>query len=110
MWLFTQFGFYSIVRKKDGIHVRGRVRKDLENLKNAAALQQEIVKWDGADYRYRMLVDDRALRKIMTVLADELDYDNFKNRVTTLSDQRAKLGAYHGVWGLMTDLQDSDHL
>ncbi len=109
MWLFTQFGFYSIVRKKDGIHVRARVRKDLENLKNATDLHQKIVEWDMADYRYRMLVDDRALRKIMTVLADELDYDNFKSRIAGLPDQRTKLKTYHEVWQLMAGLQAPDH-
>ncbi|MFZ4696084.1 MAG: hypothetical protein ACOYMV_13245 [Verrucomicrobiia bacterium] len=110
MWLFTRFGFYSIVRKDDGIHVRGRVRKDLENLKQAAKLDGDILDWRRpkpggakADYPYRIILTDNAdLRKVMRLLADTLDYDNFKNRVATLPDQRAKLGAYHEVWGLMS--------
>lgn len=29
MWLMTRHGFYSVVQKDDGIHIRAREREDL---------------------------------------------------------------------------------
>lgn len=109
MWLFTQFGFYSIVRKQDGIHVRARVRKDLENLKKAAHLDGDILDWrkpkpggSKADYPYRIiLTDNAALRRIMRVLADTLDYPNFKSQVEATPDQNQREAAYFKVWDVM---------
>lgn len=109
MWLFAQFGFYSIVRKQDGIHVRARVRKDLENLKKAAHLDGDILDWrkpkpggSKADYPYRIiLTDNAALRRIMRILADTLDYPNFKGHVETSPCQRKRDAAYFEVWSIL---------
>ena len=109
MWLFTRFGFYSIVRKDDGIHVRGRVRKDLENLKQAAKLDGDILDWRRpkpggakADYPYRIILTDNAdLRKVMRLLADTLDYDNFKGKIEGDPGQQERGTAYFEVWDLM---------
>ncbi|MCC7519615.1 MAG: hypothetical protein IT578_10570 [Verrucomicrobiae bacterium] len=109
MWLFTQFGFYSIVRKQDGIHVRGRVRKDLENLKAAAKLEGEILDWRKpkpggykADYPYRIILTDNTdLRRIMCLLADILDYPNFKGHIEADPIQRERDEAYFKVWDVM---------
>jgi hypothetical protein len=112
MWLATKFGFYSIVQKqapKDGkpavFHVRARVRKDLENLITATALQKEIQEWKNADYRYRIIVGQQEVTEIMAHLAESLDYDNFKSMIGNTPDQRAKLHGYHEIWGVMMDLQ-----
>ena len=32
MWIASKFGWFSIVKKTDGWHVRARVRQDLETL------------------------------------------------------------------------------
>jgi hypothetical protein len=49
MWLCTQHGFYSIVKKDDGFNVRGRVKRDLENLAKLVGLDLQV----NRDYRYR---------------------------------------------------------
>lgn len=109
MWLFTKFGFYSIVRKQDGIHVRARVRKDLENLKAEASLEGDILDWrkpkpggSRADYPYRIILTDNAdLRRIMRVFADTLDYPNFKGFVGHDPAQQEREEVYSKVWALL---------
>lgn len=103
MWLCTQHGFYSIVEKApDVFHVRARVRADLENLvarlKKKAIKIGEIEEWPRADYRYRILTNKLGVQAVMIVLADTLDYSNFKSRVDQRIDQRDKLRAYQALW------------
>lgn len=105
MWLMTQHGFFSIVKKDEAIHVRARARADLENLKRVARLRATILEWSGADYRWRLLVDERGLRAILATLADTLDYPNFKDRIRKLPDQRGKKDAYNGIWARLAILQ-----
>jgi hypothetical protein len=106
MWLATQYGFYSIVKKaEDTYFVRARVRQDLVNLVNLLDLETEVHEWDQADYRYRIVVNAQRLIVIMTKLATTLDYPNFKGRIGELEDQRNKLGSYHKIWSAMADLQ-----
>jgi len=109
MWLATQHGFFSIVRKDvDLFFIRARVRNDLENLIRLADLDGEqavIHVWPNADYRYRLMVDLEALLEIAVQMAAAVDYPNFKARVFEREDQTDKLGPYHRIWEIMTDLQ-----
>jgi len=41
----------------------------------------------------------------MSVLADSLDYGNFKSMIAARPEQRGKLHAYHEIWHVMADLQ-----
>jgi hypothetical protein len=117
MWLATkhpssqvcfagQAGFYSIVQKAPTkFHIRVRVRQDLENLKHLTGTDWEILEWPLADYRYRVIVDQPAFAEVMAALALSLDYPNFKSEIAATPDQRAKLDAFHRIWGLLSDLQ-----
>lgn len=113
MWLATQYGFYSIVRKEEDVFfIRARVRQDLENLLALACLKGEddgIHVWPDADYRYRIIVDLEVLLEIFIQLAAGIDYPNFKARVYEKEDQAEKLGPYHKIWGLMAELQKEPH-
>ncbi|HKK18948.1 MAG TPA: hypothetical protein VJ952_09745 [Opitutales bacterium] len=107
MWLATQHGFYSIVRKEDDLFfIRARVRQDLLNLLELTELDQEIREWATADYRYRIFVDFDTLLEVMVQLTARLDYPNFKGRVYEREDQAHKLGAYHRIWETMAQLQN----
>jgi hypothetical protein len=108
MWIASKFGWFSIVRKDDGFHVRARVREDLRALMEACGLSGEVElrEWDGSDYRYRIIIDKVALDRVMATLADELDYPNFKGVIGGLPGQRDKLHAYHAIWETMSKLQD----
>ena len=106
MWLATQHGFYSIVQKSPGeYHVRGRVQNDLENLLRLVGTAHQIQTWEGADYRYRIIVGERDFTAIMAALALDLDYPNFKNQIASLPDQQEKLDSFHHIWGIIAQLQ-----
>ena len=70
MWLCTQIGFFSVVRKSaDVYHIRARVRRDLENLKGMMAVDlgatlPDIQEWPAADYRWRIIVGAAAWARI----------------------------------------------
>jgi hypothetical protein len=131
MWLCTKYGFFSVKQDKhDRYFIRARVRQDLVNLceKMQAALvvdpgnpvrvlmTQElpgsvpvdvsaaIQDWPTADYRFRLIVSRQALGAIFTLLADSIDYPNFKSEVSKHPDQQRHLALYHEVWGTMRRL------
>ena len=110
MWLFTQHGFYSIVadRTRSGRHLlRARVRHDLENLIELAALEATILHTPSADYIYRISIDAADLVRVMHVLATTVDYPNFKGRIAKLDDQAARSANYHHIWAEAARIPDS---
>ena len=109
MWLATQYGYYSIVKKAgDTYFVRARVRQDLVNLVKLLDLEAEVLEWDQADYRYRIVVNQQSFLVIMMKLSTTLDYPNFKGRIEQVEDQRNKLGAYHQIWATMANFQSEE--
>ena len=49
MWLMTRHGFYSIVQKDDGIHIRARERADLERM--LVGIEAMSMLEQGTDYK-----------------------------------------------------------
>lgn len=101
MWLFTKYGFFSPVCAREGdgakgqpvdvnkVMVRARRRDHLEKLMAAFPDQLSvcsIAESQGTDYPVRIFVAKSAWVEVMAGLANELDYDNFKE----------KAGAVHG--------------
>ena len=120
MWLCTDLGFFSVVRKgANQYHIRARVRRDLENLKTALAVDlsahlPDIQRWPTADYRWRVVVTFESWAFIGNYLIRAISYDNFKSRISSLPDQRHKLRAYHELWHAGVDWQEAapsaDHI
>jgi hypothetical protein len=122
VWIFTKHGFFSAVcaRQADGGHgqpvdtdcimVRARVRTHLEALKlrfTDLLGDCEIQASAGTDYAYRLFVPKAAWVQVLSALADEIDYDNFKSEVAR---HRGRAGAdyehaLHDVWSVMHELQ-----
>ncbi len=122
MWLFTRHGFFSAVcaRQGDGKHgrpidparlmVRARVRGHLEALKNQfpdLLGQCDIREFAGSDYAFRIFVDKLVWSQVLSRLAEETDYDNFKSEVAR---HQGRAGAayersLHEVWSVMYKLQ-----
>src|SRR5471032_58523 len=97
MWILSQDGFFSIVRKTDGYHVRARRKQDLVNVGLIPAKS-----YSGSDYPWRAILRDRIeLLKLMDKLGNSVDYSNFKGRIGQRLDQRDRLGDYHKIWALM---------
>jgi hypothetical protein len=122
MWLFTKYGFYSVVCARRGagqpgqtvdperIMVRSRLHEHLQ------ALQErlpdllgacEIREFAGSDYAYRIFVDKAVWSQAILELTSEMDYDNFKSEVARFQGRggREYEHALHNVWGVMHKLQ-----
>lgn len=99
MWLFTKFGFYSVVttsERVDEFQVRARKREELVALQKVTGVKHKIIATPKRDYQFRMIVSREEWVLIAEHLAREVDYGNFKNELR---------GAYHdaalSVWQIM---------
>lgn len=105
MWIASKYGFFSIVEKENGFHVRARVQHDLEELLAATGIAEQVQVWPGADYRYRIIVGAPAICKVFSTLSSSIDYSNFKSMIDATPNQRAKQYAYSDIWSTMYQLQ-----
>ena len=110
MWMVTNRGFFSIVDKgdrEDFLCVRGRVREDMEGLLSLGPLEAyagELKESDLGDYRYRVYVSRDDWIMAAALLAEEIDYPNFKDEVGKRQGyKRASL--YMRVWTTLFGLQ-----
>lgn len=109
MWLFTKFGFFSIVDKPrdpiaPGYHVRSRSREDLENLAEAGLSPRwadGIVELEAADYRYRIVMGEEEVDRLFALLGSSIDYSNFKNKIRETPGQAQKLSLLHRIWEMV---------
>lgn len=109
MWIFSKYGFYSIteVPGKTGLYqIRSRNEVDLINLLKECHLKKEIVKKKNSDYEFRIYVKHSELIIITKILTLSIDYDNFKDVVSTIPNQQKKLSAYHEIWFTMLKVSD----
>lgn len=72
-------------------------REDLENLLRVTCLQRESLAWPAADYRYPIIAAQQEIFKIMSALAESIDYDKFKAAIAATPGQRHKFDACHTV-------------
>lgn len=111
MWLFTKYGFFSIVKKTDGFHIRARKRGDLEALREEFRQDRDFVlppiaETKGNDYAYRIVISSETLLPlIFNNLARSIDYSNFKGKISATPDQRDKLSPLHQIWEIMSEYQ-----
>lgn len=101
MWIFTDTGFISAVRKpwnKDKITVRARDKKSLAEFVERYGAKIDTT--THTDYPHRVVLEDADYKDWLVSKVDDLDYDNFKNQVakTRGKDFAHLLG---GVWGEM---------
>lgn len=116
MWLATKYGFFSVVRnidfrdrERDGARayiVRTRRKADLEGLLqqvdgNAVDTGRITVTME-ADYPARVFVSQQEWEGLMQLLADSIDYSNFKSKIAATPEQnKDKHAAYAEIWGVM---------
>jgi len=108
MWIFTETGFISAVRKEDNpslLTVRARDRKSLGLLSEATGTK--VAQSPDADYPYRLFVPAEAFAKWVADQALKIDYSNFKNRVAKTRDYdfASSLGE---VWAAMLSVEDEN--
>ena len=90
--------------------VRARDRRHLEHLIERFSTQlheADIIESGGTDYRFRLFVSKRIWVEVVSELADETDYDNFKSAVSRHlgADGADYVHALHDVWSVMHRLQ-----
>lgn len=122
MWIFTKHGFFSAVCARQGggkhgqpvdpnrIMVRARVRAHLEALKNRfpeLLARCEVLEIAGTDYAFRFFVTKSVWSQVLSGLAEETDYDNFKSEVARYQESggAAYERSLHDVWSVMYKLQ-----
>lgn len=110
MWMVTDRGFFSIVDKgdrEDQLCVRARVREDLDRLCELAPLKGyagRIQESELGDYRCRVYVGRDDWIMAAALLAEKIDYPNFKDEVgKKQGHERARL--YMKVWSALFELQ-----
>lgn len=109
MWLFTAFGFFSVVAhrdKPDDLLVRSRARTDLETLLSRSGLPSLYVEHTpDADYPYRVTLPRKHLALVVAATLTDIDYTNFKSAVGERQGMAREL-AYHDVWAAVRQTED----
>ena len=110
MWLFSRDGFFSVVKDSycgdDELMVRARCREDLERFLDRAGLKDnEIVKVDHADYRYRTKVGREAWALYVATMAINIHYTNVKGIIAHIGGH-GRRDAYMRVWEALYNWQE----
>ena len=118
MWIFTKYGFLSVVSARKNatsreldlntLMIRAREKAHLENLiNNFDELKgSEILETGNADYRYRIFAPKQNWATVMNKMINDIDYDNFKSKVyNTLKDDEF-CHALGDVWSVMYSYQN----
>lgn len=101
MWLFTPDGFYSVVNKdpsgENRLCIRSRVAADLDKLRakyipSLSPTEESTY----ADYQYRGYAPRQDVARAMMRVVEDIDYDNFKDRVAVNDKDRSHV--YSRVW------------
>lgn len=108
MWLYTKLGFYSAVVKRGDtrVSVRSYAKQDLANLIRHFDLHAEIWHTPDADYAYRIKLEREEFAHVMSELALQLDYSNFKAEVASTADY-SRLVAYHEIHDITSTLKST---
>jgi len=106
MWVFTTFGFFSIVQKQpsdDFLTVRARAAGDLDRLRDRVPQLSPTITSGGSDYPYRAKIPHAELALALAKIIREIHYSNFKSAAEKeLGNARASY--LHKVWDVMYPL------
>lgn len=120
MWIFTCYGFFSIACAShqngtidpDTVMVRARSKKHLLNLKDRFPVlaNQSVLNWPNRDYRYRLIIPKSDWVAILSAMAEEQTWSNFKSEAARRGGQvgPAYTSALHDVWSRMYRLQPAE--
>jgi hypothetical protein len=109
MWIFTETGFVSAVKKPQDnglVSLRARNQASLEPI--ASKFEVKIVNTPRGDYPWRTFITNEQLATWLSETALNLDYSNFKSRAHKVNKSSAFINALHDVWAVMTHTEDAD--
>lgn len=104
MWIMTTRGFYSVVEHRDDsskVMVRARCKKDIDALSELLP-SAEPFELQTSDYAWRVVVPRAEWIEALTEMSKQIDYDNFKNAVSSPKHH----DAYMNVWSDLLVLDD----
>lgn len=108
MWIFTPFGFFSVVQKQGEsmLTIRSRAWGDLLRLqRHYLPSLSDPVAHEGTDYPWRARCGHEDLAQAMQKIARQIDYSNFKDEVA-LSNGKARAQRYAKVWQALYGMDD----
>ena len=114
MWLFTTFGFFSVVRKPDDsdLTLRSRTRGDLLRLRRTYLPRATMPEaGSGTDYPWRMRCSHDAFAEACSRIVADIGYANFKDEVALVNGE-ARAARYGRIWqvlhGMSEDLPEPE--
>ncbi len=115
MWIFLPEGFFSIVAVySDGGHgdlqpellmIRARCRDHLVKFMEVHYVTAEIIESPHADYHYRIIVERRLVREVISRSVEMITYRNFKEEVSMRGATRSYLDALYAISAVTKRLQ-----
>jgi hypothetical protein len=121
MWIASKFGWFSCVcgKAKKGkgpdlsvIMVRARARTHLEQLMQEYPTPfkgVELRESPTADYRFRVVIPHSTFVGLVAMIAQDVDYTNFKSEVAAREGTSLYEQALHRIWAVMHRVQTALH-
>lgn len=96
MWIFTPYGFVSVVEDTStgDLVVRARRKDHLEKLFPGRL----VVTTKNSDYRHRIFIDRYEMARVVAGWVTTIDYENFKGKTGSIDEELAEL--YGEIWSL----------
>lgn len=113
MWVFTDIGFFSIVKKledeDDGtVTIRARVRGDLERLRELyLPTLGDIIEGGGTDYPFRARANQSDFADALRLIGENIGYSNFKSEVSA-KQGHPRAHVYADIWRALLRLEDQE--
>jgi len=102
----TQHGFFSVVQDEEDeafLLIRARRKADLENLAALASFKAVVEETDTADYKYMIRLKRGSARRILAATFDQINYPNFRDKISKTPDQREKIFSYRQIWSTLSE-------
>ena len=103
MWVFTNHGFYSIVRILDTNPEKYWVRSRRKEHLTTYFSEERIIYTHATDYQYRVTINKEELIDIFTNLPQEIDYTNFKDSIHDKELKDAAHYVWHDIFGVLDE-------
>lgn len=103
MWVFTNHGFYSIVRILDTNPEKYWVRSRRKEHLTTYFSEERILYTHATDYQYRVELDKEELDDIFSNLPNEIDYTNFKDSIKNIELKDAAHHVWHDIYGVLDE-------
>lgn len=103
MWLFTNHGFYSIVKILDTNPEEFWIRSRRKEHLTTYFSEERIIYTHATDYQYRVTINKEELIDIFTHLPQEIDYTNFKDSIKDIELKDAAHHVWHDVFGVLDE-------